>query len=93
MDKTSPNKPTLRRHGTDMVSLVSGVIFLGVAGSWALDRADLLDGIRGWLLPVLLIGVGVIGLVGIRPRRQDSHGEDASGTDRTAGPADDEAES
>ncbi len=72
---------TLRKHSTDMVSLVSGVIFLGVTGTWALDRADLLGGIGPWLLPTLLIGVGVVGLIGIRPRRRDTAAEDETVAD------------
>lgn len=69
---------TLTKHSTDMVSLISGAIFLGVTGTWALERADVLSGVRGWLLPLLLIGVGVIGLIGIRPRRRtDTSGEEA----------------
>ncbi len=61
---------SLRRHDTDMVSLVTGAIFLGVVGTWALEWADLLAGVRGWLLPLLLIGVGIVGLIGVRPRRR-----------------------
>lgn len=66
---------TLTKHNTDMVSLITGAIFLGVTGTWALERAEVLSGVRGWLLPLLLIGVGIIGLIGIRPRdRTDSPG-------------------
>jgi len=72
------------RHSTDMVSLISGALFLGVAGAWALDRADLLGGLRGWLLPLLLIAVGVIGLIGIRPRRQAARTHDAAAEGGTA---------
>ncbi|MGB9377593.1 MAG: hypothetical protein WCB04_08775 [Mycobacteriales bacterium] len=63
---------SLKRHGTDLVSLVAGVIFLGVVGTWILDRTHLLPGIRGWLIPVLLIGVGIAGLIGIRPSRNSA---------------------
>lgn len=75
---------TMKRHSTDLVSLVGGVIFLGVVGTWALGEADLLSGFRGWLLPVLLIGVGLIGLIGLRPRRQDAKAEDPVHSDWTA---------
>ncbi len=66
---TAQNRPSIGRHRTDMVSLVSGVIFLGVVGTWLLDRIDVLADLRGWVLPLLLIAAGVIGLVGIRPSR------------------------
>lgn len=72
---------TMKQHSTDLVSLVAGVIFLGIVGTWALGQADLLDGLRGWILPVLLIGVGLIGLIGIRPRRTDSNTTDTSASD------------
>lgn len=70
MFRTFLNKPSVHRHSTDMISLVSGVIFLGVVATWALHRADLVSGLRDWLLPLLLVGVGVIGLIGVRPRRR-----------------------
>lgn len=75
---------TMKRHSTDLVSLVGGVIFLGVVGTWAVGQADLLGGFRGWLLPVLLIGVGLIGLIGIRPRRQDEQTGNSARSDGTA---------
>ncbi len=66
-----------RSHSTDLVSLVAGVLFLGIVCTWALERADLLAGIRGWLLPLLLVGVGVYGLVGARPRRSRDRATDS----------------
>jgi len=59
------------RHDTDVVSLVAGLLFLGIAGSWVLDRAALLPGSRGWLLPLVLVGAGVVGLFSARARRRD----------------------
>lgn len=85
-------KASLRSHSTDMVSLVAGVIFLGVAGTWALARLDLLAGVRGWLLPVLLIAAGVIGLIGIRPRRQTAQVIDPDRTDPEDSPDDNPAD-
>ncbi len=67
----------IRSHSTDLVSLVAGVLFLGIVGTWALERADLFAGIRGWLLPLLLVGVGVYGLVGARPRRRQDQASDS----------------
>jgi hypothetical protein len=64
------------RHNSDIVSLVAGLIFLGVAGTWALERADLLPGSRGWLLPVILVAAGIAGLLSARPRRGTEGGPD-----------------
>ena len=76
----------MNKHSSDIVSLVAGLIFLGVAGTWALGRADLLPGSRGWLLPVVLVAAGLAGLLSALPRRSaadrpddgrdlDQHGE------------------
>ncbi len=64
----------MTRHPTDTVSLVAGLFFLGVVATWLLDRGGLLPGSRGWLVPLMLIGVGVVGLLSARPRRRASTG-------------------
>lgn len=66
-----------------MVSLVTGAIFIGVVGTWTLERTNALPGARGWLLPLLLIGVGIIGLVGIRPHRRTDESPDSPRSDWT----------
>jgi hypothetical protein len=44
--------------------LVVGLIFLGISGSWALHAAGLVGtGDVQWLIPLVLVGAGVIGLV------------------------------
>ena len=54
----------MRRHATDVTSLVFGLIFLGLAAMWPLVHYDAI----GWpglgvLAPLLLIAVGLVGLV------------------------------
>lgn len=53
----------MRRHDTDVTSLVFGLLLLGVAVLWALVQGDLLSlpdaSVAG---PVVLVGAGVIGL-------------------------------
>jgi len=54
----------VRRHETDVTSLVFGLIFLGLAAMWPLVHYDAI----GWpglgvLAPLLLIAVGLVGLV------------------------------
>ena len=54
----------MRRHDLDVTSLVFGLIFVGVAGAWALVQTELISlpdlSVAG---PAVLIVAGVIGLV------------------------------
>ena len=52
----------MRRHPTDPVSLVFGLLFLGVAVLWGSAGSSVVNE-RGWRLPLLLIGVGTVGLL------------------------------
>lgn len=53
----------MRRHDTDVTSLVFGLLLLGVAALWALVQGDLLSlpdaSVAG---PALLVGAGLVGL-------------------------------
>lgn len=61
----SPDPERSRRYGGfDVISLVAGLFFLGVAAVWGFSRRSLTtDG--NWLLPLMLIGVGAIGLAAV----------------------------
>jgi hypothetical protein len=49
--------------------LVVGLVFLGIAGVWALVTSGAVDSHQlGWLLPLILVGAGAIGLVAIAAR-------------------------
>ncbi|PZS27535.1 MAG: hypothetical protein DLM59_16270 [Pseudonocardiales bacterium] len=74
----------LSKHGSDVVSLVAGLIFLGIAGRWALGGTDLLPGNGGWLLPVILIAAGVAGLLSARRRQREADDEGERDADRNA---------
>jgi hypothetical protein len=52
----------VRRNRFDVISLVAGLFFLGVAAVWGLSGRSLVSG-GSWLLPLLLVAVGVIGLI------------------------------
>jgi hypothetical protein len=41
---------------------VAGLFFLGVAAVWGFSRQSITSN-GSWLLPLLLLGVGVIGLI------------------------------
>lgn len=66
----------MSRRGTDVVSLVAGLFFLGVAGIWGFSGHSFSFS-GNWALPALLVGVGVIGLLTIlvgsaRRRHEDT---------------------
>ena len=68
-------------HPLSVSHLVVGLVFLGVAGSWALRSAGILDsGDFGWMLPLVLVAAGTIGLVALAARtlHRDRH-RDADG--------------
>ncbi len=51
-------------HSVKVPHLVFGLLFLGVAGIWALGTSDLIDGEQlAVLAPAVLVVAGVIGLV------------------------------
>lgn len=63
------------RRPLNVSYLVMGLVFLGIAGTWALQAAGLVDGDdAGWLVPLSLVLAGAAGLVafaarGVRGRR------------------------
>ena len=54
----------MKAHDTDVVSLVFGLLFLGVSAMWPLVHYDIL-GLPGLEVaaPVLLVSVGLAGLM------------------------------
>jgi len=54
----------LKTHPLDVSYLVLGLVFLGIAGSWALRAAEVIDTSDvQWLVPLSLVVAGSIGLV------------------------------
>ena len=54
----------MRRHDLDLTSLVAGVVFVALAAVYLIGSlSDVHVGWR-WVLPLLLIGLGVAGLAG-----------------------------
>jgi hypothetical protein len=68
----------MNRHDIDVVSLVFGLLFLGVSAMWSLVQFDVI-GLPGLEIaaPVLLVSIGLAGLVAslgrMRGKREDSH--------------------
>jgi hypothetical protein len=66
---TSTSDPDRVTHPLDVGYLVTGLVFLGVAGSWALRAAGVVDTHQvGWLIPLVLVGAGTVGLVALAGR-------------------------
>ncbi len=54
----------MAKHDTDVTSLVFGVLFLGLAGVWALVQYDVLTlPAASVVAPMVLVVAGVAGLV------------------------------
>ena len=58
-----PEDPATRARRPSVLHLVVGLVFLGLAGLWALAASDVVDGEDTWLLPGLLVVAGATGLV------------------------------
>jgi hypothetical protein len=73
----------MKTHPLNVSYLVIGLAFLGIAGSWALHQAGVIDGADvEWLLPLTLVVAGAVGLaafaargLGGGGRRTDEHTE------------------
>lgn len=94
---TDTTKSTNGRHPVNVTHLVMGLVFLGIAGSWALRQLGVIGAEGGrWVLPVILVLAGAAGLVaavarGLSRSRQtaeepyadspDDHPEDPFHTD------------
>jgi hypothetical protein len=68
---TDTQYPSTRSGGrpVNVGYLVVGLVFLGIAGVWALVQSGAVDSHQlGWLLPLTLVAAGAIGLVAIAAR-------------------------
>jgi len=53
----------------DAVAVVFGLLFLACAGMWAVSRVvDVSWAVAGWLVPLLLLGIGTVGLLTVLRR-------------------------
>lgn len=74
-------------HPLNVSYLVVGLVFLGIAGSWALRQVGLIDlsQIR-WLFPATLVAAGLVGVVAMVAKSLSRR--EASDTDDTYDPYD-----
>jgi hypothetical protein len=76
----------VRRHDVDVLSLVFGLFFLGVAAIWGIST-HAVHAVRGWPLPALLIAVGVAGLLtAVTARRSRADSAESEQSDPFDGP-------
>ena len=81
---------TSGRHPMSTGYLVTGIVFLGIAASWALEASGVVDDEASrWVLPLVLIVAGVAGLAAsvarsAMPGRRSARAEELRGYDEPA---------
>lgn len=53
----------MRRHDVDVLSLMAGLLFMLMGLGWLLDAADAFRVDWEWLAPLVLVGLGLVGLL------------------------------
>ena len=60
------DEPTRRTHPLSVGYLVCGLVFLGIAASWALRQAGVIESdSQPWVLPLVLVVAGAAGLLAL----------------------------
>ena len=55
----------MRRHELDVFSLVTGLVFVAVAAGHLLDESSQLDFDGRWVVPLVMVAIGVARLAGL----------------------------
>lgn len=74
----------MRRHEVDVFSLVTGLVFVAVAAGHLLDVGTDLDFNGRWIVPIVLVALGVAGLAGVLRSRGGAPSTTDAGTGDTA---------
>jgi hypothetical protein len=62
------------RHEADFGALLAGLVFVAVGIAYLFDVRPDFDVDGRWILPLVLIGLGLAGLAGTLRRRPSDHG-------------------
>jgi hypothetical protein len=81
----------VRRHEIDAVSLVAGLLFLVVAAAHIAARATDTDLNLRWMVPAVLVLLGVLGLLGAIRGPRDTRDDPATVQDQAVTDEADEA--
>ena len=76
----------MRRHDLDLLSLVTGLVFVGIAFGHILDVGTDFDLDGRWIVPVVLVALGVAGLAGILRPNDDVGPAGPDAPDAAVGP-------
>jgi hypothetical protein len=60
----------MERHDTDVVSLIGGVLFMGLGLAFVLDALNGWSSNIAWVPPIVLIVLGVVGVVSTMSRQR-----------------------
>ena len=82
----------MRRHELDVFSLVTGLLFVAVAAGHLLDESSQLDFDGRWVVPLVMVAIGVAGLAGL-VRGREPRPADATTAEASTGRPGDTAES
>ncbi len=74
----------MRRHELDVFSLVTGLVFVAVAAGHLLDESSQLDFDGRWVLPLVMVAIGVAGLAGL-VRGREARPAEATAADAPTG--------
>lgn len=72
----------MKTHPLNVSYLVVGLVFLGIAGTWALRSAGVVDADQlRWLLPLTLVLAGTVGLVAFAAKGLTGRGTTSPSSD------------